>query len=228
MVTRVKVPSVVDVIADDLRRSVLSGEFTPGSALTEVEVATRYEVARATAKAAIDRLVIESVLQRTTNKPARVVRLDADDVRDIYGARVFVESEVVRRLATTRHVPESASEANTEIARRGDDPDNIVDLDMAFHSSLVDATGNARAGRMYRSLSFEVKLCMAQIHGQRLTSPATIASEHNGILKAIAAGDPSVAAERLGQHLTGAQDRLIAVIGDSGSRRRQLRHREQR
>ena len=53
MVARVTVQSVVDAIADDLRTSVLTGELQPGDALTEAEVAARYDVARATAKAAI-------------------------------------------------------------------------------------------------------------------------------------------------------------------------------
>ena len=46
MVSGVRVVSVVDAIADNLRDSVLDGSLSPGTALTETDVAGRYDVAR--------------------------------------------------------------------------------------------------------------------------------------------------------------------------------------
>ena len=71
MVRSIVVLSVIEAIAEDLKSQVLHQELAAGTPLTEVEVATRYDVARATAKAAIERLVAEKVLVRKNHKTAR-------------------------------------------------------------------------------------------------------------------------------------------------------------
>ncbi|WP_197519819.1 GntR family transcriptional regulator [Pseudonocardia sp. HH130630-07] len=209
------VQSVVDAIAEDLRRSVLTGELGPGAALTEAEVAGRYEVARATAKAAIERLVAESLLERTTHKTARVVRLGPDDVRDIYLSRAFLEAEVLRRLARSgTPVPEAARAANAEIRRRWDGSSfDIVDPDMRFHTALVDAAGTVRTSRMYRSLASEVTLCMAQVQGRQLLSPELVVAEHERIVELVEAGDGDGAAQLLDEHLARARELLAGALG---------------
>ena len=53
MVSGLRVVSVVDAIADNLRDGILAGELMPGTALTESDVAGRYDVARPTDKAAL-------------------------------------------------------------------------------------------------------------------------------------------------------------------------------
>ncbi|WP_345425553.1 GntR family transcriptional regulator [Pseudonocardia xishanensis] len=217
MVIRVQVPSVVDVIANDLRRSVLSGELRPGSSLTEADVAGRYDVARATAKAAIERLVAESMLERSTHKTARVVRLGPQDVRDIYLSRAILEAEVLRRLAAAgTPIPEAAREANAEIRRRWNASSfDVVEPDMRFHTSMVDAVGTVRTSRMYRGLASEVRLCMAQVQGRQLLSPAVIVAEHERILELVEAGAGNEAAEVLDGHLGRARDLLIDALDNA-------------
>lgn len=213
MVTRVTVVSVVDAIADDLRADVLKGYLKPGESLTESDVARRYDVARATAKGAIEKLVSESFLERGTHKTARVVRLGPADVREIFHARTYLEAEVLRRLALERRVPAQAREANAEITSRQDASSfAIVDPDMRFHISLIDALGNSRTSRMYRSLAAEVKVCMAQVQGRKLASPEVIAAEHEQVLRLVEVGDGEAAALLLDEHLSRASERLVRAL----------------
>jgi DNA-binding GntR family transcriptional regulator len=214
VVSRVTVLSVVDAIADDLRGSVLKGELRPGEALTEATVAARYDVARATAKAAIEKLVGESVLERSTHKTARVVRLGPDEVRDIYRSRGLLEAEVLRQLARQRKVPVEAREANAEIKRRWDASSfDIIDADMRFHTSLIDALGIGRTSRMYHALASEVKLCMSQVQGRQLLSPEIIVAEHEQLLVLIENGQGEEAAQLLDEHLSRARERLVGALG---------------
>lgn len=208
------VTSLVDALADDLRSRVVSGDLPPGSPLTEVEVATRYDVARASARAAIERLTGEKVLVRRTHKTARVVELGPDDVRDIYRTRTYLESEVLRRLAAQRRVPEPAREANAQIAALwATGSYAIVEPDMRFHTSLIDALGSTRTSAMYHSLAFEVRLCMAQLQGRQRLSPQVIVAEHARLLELIEAGDGAGAAAMLDEHLARARELLAASLG---------------
>jgi DNA-binding GntR family transcriptional regulator len=208
------VTSVVDAIALDLRRQLFRGELTGSDPLTEAGVSELYEVARPTAKAAIEKLVSEGLLVRGAHRSARVPVLDAADARDIYRTRADVEGIVLRRLAAQRSVPDEARRANAEIAELGDASAlDVVDPDMRFHTSLVDAMGSVRTSRVYGSLVSEVRLCMAQVQGNSLLSTALIHAEHARLLELIEAGDGDGVVALLERHLARARERLVGVLG---------------
>ena len=195
MARGIVVTSLVDAVVEDLRSRVLTGELAPGTPLTEQDVATRYDVARASARAAIERLTSEKVLERGIHKTARVVELGPDDVRDIYRTRTYLESEVLRRLAAGRRFPEAARQADAEIAAIwATGSFAVVEPDMRFHTSLIDALGSVRTSAIYHSLAFEVKLCMAQLQGRQRLSPQIIVAEHARLLELIETGDGAGAA----------------------------------
>jgi len=211
---RIAVVSIIDAVTEDLRGRVLSGELEPGTPLVEVEIADEYEVARPTAKAAIENLVRERLLERSAHKTARVVRLTPDDARDIYRTRQVVESEVLRTLARERRVPDAARAANREIAALVDaSPREIVEPDMRFHRSLIDALGSARTSRLYGALASEVVFCMSQVQGAALLPTQTIAAEHDRLLELIEAGDEDGAATLLAAHIGRARERLAERLG---------------
>jgi len=214
VVRSIVVTSVVDAVVEDLKSQVLGGELVPGTALTEVEVSTRYDVARSTAKAAIERLVSDKVLVRKNHKTARVVRLGPEDVRDIYRTRTYLESEVLRRLAGKREVPVEARLANAEIDTLWQQGTwDIVGPDMRFHTSLIDALGSARTSAAYGSLTFEVKLCMSQLQGSQRLSPEIIVAEHARLMELIEGGDADGAAALLDEHLSRARELLAGALG---------------
>ncbi len=182
--------------------------------MTEIEIAATYEVARPTAKAAIEKLVAEGLLARGAHKTARVTELGPDSVRDIYRARAYLESEILRRLAATGTIPAGAVQANLDIAAAADGSAmDVVEPDMRFHTSLVDAVGNERISKMYRSLVSEVRLCMTRVQSLKLLETGLIQAEHQRILELIAEGDGAAAAHLLDEHLARARERLVAAIG---------------
>ncbi|TDW31364.1 GntR family transcriptional regulator [Cryobacterium psychrophilum] len=214
MVISVAATSIVDAIATDLRSRLFAGEITGQMPLTETDLAASYDVARPTAKAAIERLVGEGLLVRGAHKTARVAELGPEAVRDIYLARAYLESEVLRRLAHTRTVPTDAVIANREIAEFTDgSPLDLVEPDMRFHLSLIDAMGNERMSKMYRSLVSEVRLCMTRVQGLNLLGPGLIHAEHQKILELLREGEGEAAALLLDDHLGRARERLVEALG---------------
>lgn len=207
------VVSIVDAVIVDLRRRVLSGELGAGVALTEAEVADTYDIARTTAKAAIESLVSERLLVRKAHKTARVVTLTADDVRDIYRSRLLIEAPVLRQLAAGARVPDAARAAHDElVALAAGEPRDLVEPDMRFHRALVDAYGSERTSRAYGALASEVMLCMSHVQGAQLLSNELIVREHGEILDHLAAGDGEAAARLLAEHLERAAERLAELI----------------
>jgi DNA-binding GntR family transcriptional regulator len=206
--------SIVDAIAADLRTRLFSGELSADTPLTETDMATSYNVARPTVKAAIERLVAEGLLVRGLHKTARVAALGPAAVSDIYRSRAYLESEILRRLARKRLVPAEAVAANAEIGRLSEGtPIDLIEPDIRFHLSLIDAVGSDRMSKMYRSLMSEVRLCMNRVQSLGLLAPGLIHAEHEQILKLIAAGEGDAAAALLDDHLGRARERLIKALG---------------
>jgi DNA-binding GntR family transcriptional regulator len=213
---RVETVSIVEAVAADIRRGLFTGDLTSEAQLTEAEVATNYDVARPTAKAAIEKLVAEGLLRRDRNKTARVPLLGPEDVSDLYLSRLFLETQVVRRLAERRLVPKIATNSNAALFAV-EEPTfaDVVEPVVRFHQTLVDAMGSPRVSRLYNSLMAEMRLCMAQMQSQHLLSAAIIAQEHREIIDAITVGDPDAAVVAVTQHLHNAERRLFPGTSSS-------------
>lgn len=212
--TRLMTVSLVEAIAADIRTRILRGDYPADASFKEVELAAEYEVARPTAKAAIEKLVSESLLVRRSNKTARIVTLTPDDVRDIYKTRALLEKAALLQLAGARSVPAGALSAQEELERLGGRSGlDIIDPDMRFHMALVDSLESPRTSRMYDSLISQVKLCMAQVQGLHLVQPGRIIKEHRHLLDLIEAGHGGAAAEFLEKHLARPRELLVAAIG---------------
>lgn len=210
------VVSIVDAVIADLRRRILEGEFGAGAPLTEAAVADRYDVARTTAKAAIESLVGERLLTRTAHRTARVVTLTTDDVHDIYRTRELIEAQVLRGLAADGMVPDAAQRAHDALtALAGASPRELVEPDMRFHRALVDAIASPRTSRAYAGLASEVMLCMSHVQGASLLPSELIVKEHAGILECISNGDADGAVDVLRGHLQRAGKRLAKLVAEA-------------
>jgi DNA-binding GntR family transcriptional regulator len=206
--------SVVDALTVALRGLVLGGSLAGGTRLTEQEVASRFNVARPTAKAAIERLVHGGLLRRTAHKSAHVPHLTISEVKDLYYSRTLLESSVVAALAGESSVPAGARQA-VAMSRQSVLSGSLADFvnsDIAFHQALVGGLASPRLTRMHDSILGEAHLCMAQVQVHHLLNGAEIEAEHEGILAAIAAGDPSAASAALTNHLARARAQLVAYL----------------
>lgn len=211
------VRSVIDAVEAELRQQILDQEIPMGAAVRETEVAHVFEVARPTAKTAIDRLVSAGLLRRDVHRSARVPVLSADDVADLYFTRSLVESQVARELAYRSALPDSSTEAISRLRALGEDaqPLRYVAPDIAFHTALTGELDSARLTKWHNELMQEMHFCMAQVQAHQLLSPTVIADEHEAIADAIRAGRPDAAARAVHEHLERACSALTDYLGDA-------------
>ncbi|HEY1627264.1 MAG TPA: GntR family transcriptional regulator [Streptosporangiaceae bacterium] len=218
--TSLEVPSLVDALHDALRERILIGDLAGGDPLAEAEIASHYSVARPTAKSALERLVSEGLLRRSSNKTARVPILTAEDIYDLYRTRLFLEREVVTVLANRAQVPPAAREALAALRATAAEKEpplaKVVSLDIDFHTALVESIGSLRLSRLYRSLMGEVRLCMAQVQANHLRTPEPIADGHAALLDLIERGDVEATQEELTAHLQRACRHLMHHLQPDG------------
>ena len=208
---QLRVSSIVDAVEQSLRELILDQDIPSGTAVKETDVARRFDVARPTAKAAIERLVSTGLLRRDAHKSARVPILSPDDVSDLYVTRSLIESSVCQLLAELHRLPHAASASIERMRALPSDalPGQIVEPDIAFHTSLATEVGIARLTRIHGALMQEMHLCMAQVQAHHLIAPSMIIAEHQAIVDAIASGDGDAASRSLRSHLAHARVALV-------------------
>ncbi|TWD73115.1 GntR family transcriptional regulator [Kribbella amoyensis] len=206
--------SLTEALYESVRKRIVNGDIPQGEKLTEVRLATEYNVARPTAKAVLERLTALGLLRRTAHKTAVVPVLDEDEIRDLFFSRVTIERAAVASLAATGEVPPAAAKAQVAIEYAARDRlfENQVEADIAFHSALVAGVGSLRLSRMHELIIGEVHLTMGQYQAHRTANPTNVAEEHAAVLKAIEDGDPVAAGEHLAYHLEQAQGRLLSSL----------------
>lgn len=208
------VRSVIDAVEAALRDQVLDQEIPCGAAVRETEVARAFDVARPTAKAAIERLVAAGLLTRDVHRSARVPALSGDDVSDLYLSRTILEAGIVRKLAAQRRLPAAATATIDAMKALGSSapPKQYVVPDIEFHTALAAHVGSRRVGQMHAALMQQMQLCMAQVQAHHLLSPDVIVTEHERILAGIRDGDPETAGRELEQHLERARSVLVDFL----------------
>lgn len=210
---RVGPSSLTEALYESVRQRIVTGDIKPGEKLTEVRIATDYDVARPTAKACLERLTAAGLLRRSVHKTAVVPVLDDAEIRDLFFSRATIECAAVAALAADRNVPAEAERAQTamELAARSHTFDAQVEADITFHSALVAGVRSSRLSRMHHVILGEIHLTMGQYQAHRTTAPETVAAEHAAVLSAIHTGDPAAAQSRLTDHLAHARERLLTA-----------------
>jgi DNA-binding GntR family transcriptional regulator len=230
MAIELKTTSVPDAVYEAVREGIIGVELEPGSLVTETALALRYGVARPTAKAAIERLVTEGLLRRQAHKAARVPELSRSDLEEVYATRALIEEAALRSLAAHSRIPTAAQAAHNDLVAHSGNGDYaaLARDDIAFHRALVLGQDSARLARMHDLIMGEVELCIGQVQSYHLMRPAEIVDQHQGILDAVAAGDPERAGRLTREHITGARDRLLAKYDSNhyDSNHYDLNHRE--
>jgi DNA-binding GntR family transcriptional regulator len=210
---RLRTVSVVDAAADALRQMILDGSLEPGSRLRETDFSQRLGIARHTFRAATQILINEGLLRRLPNRGVQLAVLDGDDIIDIFRLREALEVEAVRLAMTAgTQIPEAAA-AVERFNGLADDASwrTVVDIDMAFHRAIIDATGSERINRAYAGVQSEILLCMAQLR-PHYDRPEEVAAEHRELLEAIESGDLDATEALFRKHLGDAADNLTNAL----------------
>lgn len=202
-------------IYDDLRMRILSQVDRPGTTFTESAIALRFGVSRPTAKMAIERLVAEGLLRRETHSAARIPELSRDDIVDLFENRAIVEGAALARLAGNGTIPAEALAAHRAIQSGVDEDAPFAALDIAFHRALVTGQSSARLVRMHSLLMGEIELCIGQVQANQLRTAQEVATQHQGILDAVTAGDSNLARALTMEHIEQSRARLLAHVDGS-------------
>lgn len=209
----VRSESTAVLVARKLREIISQGYLKPGQQLVEVQLAKQFGVSRGVLREAMQRLTQEGLLLSRPNRGVFVVEYTADDVFDIYTARLAVERGACLKVIDITHRTEELAAALDELTDRfearaaeGASIDHLVWLDIEFHECLVAEAESPRLLRMHATLATESRMCLAYENGAYPVGERI--REHREITAAIR--DRDVA--RLNRVLAEHMDHAVAMI----------------
>jgi DNA-binding GntR family transcriptional regulator len=206
--------STSERVAEALREMLFAGEIAPGEPLREVSLAEAFEVARSTVREALQVLTAEGLVTRYPNRGVVVTELTDQDIEDIFGARLVLESAGVlagSKGADLQPVIDALA-AYTDAAESGDQA-MATRAHLEFHNSLVGLLDNTRLLAHAHSLTADLRLGLASVERARRNARDQVA-DHRRLLRLVRSHDADAALAELQRHLAAAKDSVASrVIG---------------
>jgi len=209
-----------DRAARVLREQVVDGVLRSGTRLPEERLATAIGVSRNTLREALSQLVAERVLVREPHRGVVVATPTAEDVVDVYRARLILEPGALRSADLDRDdlrasVDRAVAEGRDAVERG--DWLAVGSANQHFHRAVVALVGSARLDAQMDLLLAEMRLIIhrvaADAEGLRTFHEPFL--EENGIIADhLAAGDRESAARRMTHYLRAAERLLVSSLAD--------------
>lgn len=212
--------SLTDQALDAIREAAHTGLLRPGHLYSAYQVAAMLGVSRSPVREALMRLAEAGMVRFERNRGFRIVIPGPTEIAEIFQLRLLLEVPAARQAA--RQVsPHMVGALRAELQRMrtaalGHDEALFMHHDQALHGLILRTTGNARMVSLVGSLR-DITRILGASTVDRSRDLDAIASEHEPIVAAIAAGDAATAGEKMMYHVSHTGKLLVAqAVAEAG------------
>jgi GntR family transcriptional repressor for pyruvate dehydrogenase complex len=229
----IKPKKVSSQIAEQIRSSILAGEFNPGDKLPpERELAELFGVSRPSVREALNILaaaglvesyqgggtVVKSLVETTTGPPlSELIKAERERALDVIEVRKSMEAWTAY-YAAQRALPEDVRRLEAivaEMERNLDEMKSSQDLDANFHIVIAQATHNVVWLHMMQSIFDAMKEFQQGVwRAVYLTEEdhRLLYRHHRAVFEAIRDRNPEKARDEMLTHLTFAEQRSSVYV----------------
>ena len=189
---------------EKIKHEIITLRFRPGEYLNEAQVSKLLRIGRTPVHQALNRLMLEGMVDVIPRKGVIVKAVSLNDVLDMIDVRVINETYCAR-LAVARADESDIADLTgilDESEKKVMTPDTVrqMMLDRDFHSTLARAAKNAVLAECIRTLH-DRSLRFWFISLRDPVHHVAVKEEHRAILDAIKARDPDAAADAVRNHI---------------------------
>ncbi len=201
--------------ADAIRQAIVTAALSPGSRLTEVELASGLDVSRGTVRAALQRLMSEGLVVQKPYSGWEVASLTSRDAWELYTLRSSLEGLAAELAASNpnRNKPIEAAFDDLRIAAKSRNQKQINDSDLALHKAIVVLANHKRLTNQYGYVEQQVRMYMASSNAI-LEKPELVISNHEKLVSALLKGNATVAERHARDHNKASGEILIRHLRD--------------
>jgi DNA-binding GntR family transcriptional regulator len=203
-------------VARHLQEAIVSGELAPGTRLGEESLAKQFGVSRTPIREALLILRSERLIDMPPNRPAVVRSFTAEDLREMHSLRAVLEGYAARTAAErlTENALVKLTESTERYGRlREEDKDlpRLVEENMVFHDTIVEAAASERLTTMIRHVAVVPIIYRSYMTYSR-ENRDTAWRHHQQILAALRDRDPDAAEISMKSHVLWARDVALAHL----------------
>lgn len=209
-----------ELVYQALRRDIVTAVLRPGEAVTEKDLAARYNSSRTPVREAAQRLEEQNLLLNVPNRGYFVTHLTVKDLNDIYEYRLSVECTCAE-LAANRGIPSAILPELSKLASRRSRPDSrasfeqFIASDTAFHLQIARLTRNPLLVKAVSQMRCQMERILFAGIGSLDASyyyGDLPVHGHQGILQAIKEGNGKAARKLMHDHILSAKEEVIQMV----------------
>ncbi|MBO9412443.1 MULTISPECIES: GntR family transcriptional regulator [unclassified Ruegeria] len=207
--------SLPDVITNDLRERILSGEMVEGEVIRQEALAEDYDVSRMPIREALKRLDAEGLVQLTNNRGASVTTHSLSEIAEIFDLRVLLEVDLFRHA-----IPRMTLTHFSECERILDEMEKSYDandvgrwggLNNAYHMALYAAADRGLSNEILQRVNLQSDRYV-RMHLSVMKQREPAKKDHRELLSLARAGQVESACALLTRHIARTKDQLLEMV----------------
>jgi DNA-binding GntR family transcriptional regulator len=196
--------TLTEQAADAIRARIVSGDFQPGEALSEITLAAELGVSKTPVREAFLQLKNEGLVDIQPQRGTFVFQMSSEQIRQLTVLRELLESQALRIAMREDHrllggmlkgviarMASAVAEGDSRLYRA---------LDNEFHHHIIVACGNQFIEAAYSNIAFRVHALRNRLALQPPQNDRSL-REHQDIAELIAGGDVERSASGLLEHI---------------------------
>ncbi|MFM0643229.1 GntR family transcriptional regulator [Paraburkholderia bryophila] len=198
-----------------LRTRILDGRLAPGHPLSPRNVAEDLMLGHTPVRSAIQRLVVEGLVEVIPKKGTYVSAPTNNDLREIFEVRLALESTAAY-LAAVNGATEGLTRAAAQMQQLLEQPSTNLSVEQrtgwVFHQEMFAASRNERLFTTYKVLRAQTGLALNELHRDDVATVRRGTLEHLNIYAAIEGNEPEAARRHMWNHIIDGTDARINLI----------------
>lgn len=196
--------SLTELVTENLRERIVSGDFELGSQLSEARIAKDLEVSRTPVREAINRLEMEGLLIVEPQRGSFIFSLEPYELAKLCDARVCLETAAltcaIQEHSQKLYVALKGCVGNMAQAREAGDDAEYLAQDTIFHQHLFDCADNKFLNDAYQAIALKMAALRNRL-GRHPEHMAKSFREHQELVEAVKSRDLETALEILQSHI---------------------------
>lgn len=207
--------SLPDVIANDLRERILSGDLAESETIRQEALAEEYEVSRMPIREALKRLDAEGLVNLTTNKGAIVTKHSLEEMGEIFDLRTLIEVDLFRhaipRMTTTDFARCAEILDQMEGSYDADDVGKWGVLNYEYHAALYAAAGRGLTNEVLQRINLQSDRYV-RMHLSVMKKREPAKKDHRDLLTLAQERKIDAACAVLTRHIQRTKEQLLEMV----------------
>ncbi len=207
--------SLPDIIADDLRERILSGDLAEGETIRQEALAEEYDVSRMPIREALKRLNAEGLIQWANHRGGSVTKHSLNEIGEIFDLRTLIEVDLFRR-AIPNMGPDQFARCDDILKQMETSyDDNDVGrwgmLNHQYHSALYAASQRTLSNELLDGINVHSERYV-RIHLSVMNKREPAKKEHRELLRLAMEGHVEGACQALTSHIQRTKEQLLEMV----------------